>query len=95
MNDGSGPVRSNDTLVDDVTRLLASGDCAGAVRVLLADSGADLSFLLAELSPEERRDLLGSSSAAESAALIERIEPEQAAKALTEIEHEQAADILE
>ena len=95
MNDGSGPVRSNDTLVDDVTRLLASGDCAGAVRVLLADSGADLSFLLAELSPEERRDLLGSSPAAQSAAVIERIEPEQAAEALTEIEHEHAAGILD
>ncbi len=95
MNTGSDPVRADDDLIQDVTRLLASGDRAAAVRLLLADSDSDLSFLLAELSSEERQDLLGSSPAAESAALIERIEPEEAAEALAEVELEVAADILE
>jgi len=95
MTDESASVRSDDDLIDDVTRLLAAGDRAGAARTLLADGGTDLSFLLAELSTDEYRDLLVSLPAAESAALIERIEPEEAAEALADIAHEQAADILD
>ncbi|MDE2766981.1 MAG: magnesium transporter [Chloroflexota bacterium] len=94
MNSGSDQVRADDALVHDITRLLASGDRAAAVRLLVADGDIDVSFLLAELSSEERQDLLASSPPAQSAALIERIEPEEAATALAGVELEVAADIL-
>ena len=84
------PVRSDDNPIHHVTRLLATGN-----RVQLAASDTDMSFRLAEFSPKERRDLLSRSASADSAALIERIEPEEAAEALAEIPQEHATDILE
>ena len=86
---------SNPDLFDQVTQRLAKGDRAGVVRLLLADRNTDLSFLLAELSPEQREELLLQAPADESADLLERIEPEDAAEALAAVAPHSATELLD
>ena len=82
-------------LFDQVTQRLAEGDRVGAVRLLLADQRTDLSLLLAELSEEQRDELILESPVEASAELLHRIEPEQAAAALTTAPPDSAGELLD
>lgn len=89
------PQASEVDLFDQVTQRLAEGDRVGAVRLLLADQSTDLSFLLAELSSEQRDELLLETPVEASAELLQRIEPEQAAAALTTAPLDSASELLD
>ncbi len=95
MPSNSAAQTSDADLIAQVTQRLAEGDRTGAVRTLLADSNTDLSFLLAELSPEQRRELLTRAPVDDSADLLERIEPDEAAEALAGLAPRSATELLD